>query len=194
MSSDNGDAPAYLLPSEVGRLMNPEAPISADGVKKYDDRLKPLRTATGVRLYERSGSNASSRSTRLRGAGDNLDEHALEEIVERAVRRVLDARQPPAPTTGEYLGPKAWGKARSVSERTVWRALAEGRSRAPSASGDSGGSQRGKGEIPGREPGIFPGIWHGQHIERVKVPPTGVAALSMSRRRQWLAWIAVQPA
>src|SRR5215217_8010965 len=51
-----------------------------------------------------------------------------------------------------------------------------------------------KREIPGGKPRILPRVWHGQDIEGIKVPPTGVASKSMSRRWWRLTRIPIQPA
>src|SRR5512132_1931230 len=50
-----------------------------------------------------------------------------------------------------------------------------------------------KCEIPGGKPRILPRIRHGQNIEGVKVPPTRIAAGSVSGWRRWLTRIPVQP-
>src|SRR6188472_4068530 len=50
-----------------------------------------------------------------------------------------------------------------------------------------------KREIPSGKPRILPRIRHGQHVEGIKVPPTGVAAKSMPERRRWLTRIPIQP-
>ena len=48
-------------------------------------------------------------------------------------------------------------------------------------------------EIPCREPGILPRIRHRQHVERVQVPPTGVAAGAVAGRRRGLPGVTVEP-
>src|SRR6478672_3490291 len=50
-----------------------------------------------------------------------------------------------------------------------------------------------KCEIPGGKPWILPRIRHGENIEGVKVPPTGISASSVSGRRRWFTRIPVQP-
>ena len=49
-------------------------------------------------------------------------------------------------------------------------------------------------QVPGGEPWVLPGVGHREHVEGVEVSPVAVAAAEASRRRRWVARVAVKPA
>ena len=48
-------------------------------------------------------------------------------------------------------------------------------------------------QVPGGEPGVLPRVGHGEDVERVEVPPPGVAALPVGGRGRRLRGVAVEP-